>query len=94
MKIIIVTVILIILVGAFFAYRKFVPPSFSIETVDNLSKSGNFIFSGSKNTFNSTSGGSASGYDNWVVTYGSKDGRYSFDLYHNGEFVKNLSVIW
>lgn len=91
--VIIVLIILALLVGSFFAYRAFIPPSFSIESLDNLTKSGRFIFSGSENSFGPDKSGSASGYSGWVVTYGNKDGQYSFDLYRNGKFIKNLQTL-
>lgn len=92
-KAIYIVIGLAILIGGFFAYRAFVPPSFFIESLDNITKSGRFVFGGSENTFGPDKSGSAAGYADWVVTYGNKDGKYSFDLYHNGEFVKNLQTI-
>lgn len=77
-------------VGAFYLVRSKVQPSFSVESLDRVSKSGEFSFGGSKNTFSLNSAGSASGRNGYVVQYGMKDGLYTFELYKKGSFVKTL----
>ena len=76
---------LAVVTGGFFAYRRFVAPSFHIERYDFLKNKGVFVFGGNENTFSSQSGGTASAYGGWALKYGTKDGKtYTFDLYRNG----------
>ena len=80
--------------GIFFAIRSQITPHFSIERTDNLTKSGEFIFSGIKNSFGIGQGKSVSGRNGFGVTTGSDDGKtVYFKLYKNGTFVADLQRV-
>jgi hypothetical protein len=80
--------------GIFFAIRSQITPNFYIEEVDNLTKTGKFVFSGIKNSFGIGSSKSVVGRNGFVVTTGSDDGKtVYFKLYKNGNFVADLKRI-
>jgi len=87
--------ILALSVVTYFIARKYIEPKFSIESQDNITKSGTFSFGGNINSFSVNGGGSATSRNGYVVNHGSKDGKsVYFDLYKNGIFVRNLKTVF
>lgn len=76
-------------------YRANVPPSFSIEDVDLITKFGTVHFGGTSNNFDLNGGKSIAGYGNWsLVVAKTIDGKnITFNLYKNGQFVKTLQTV-
>ena len=79
-----------------FSIRSQIAPNFSIEGVDNLSKKGTFIFSGTENSFGIGQSKSVAGRNGYVVETGSSDNKsVFFKLYKNGDFIADFpSVIF
>ncbi len=85
---------LALLTGVALFIRSKIAPHFSIERVDKLNKTGDFTFSGVKNTFGIGQGKSVSGRNGYVVTTGSDDGKtVFFKLYKDGNFIGDLQSV-
>jgi hypothetical protein len=78
----------------YFGIIPHIQPRFAILSADNIEKEGVFTFGGKRNSFSMNKGGTAIARNGYSVVYGQSKGNYSFDLYRNGVFVKNLKTIW
>ena len=74
--------------------RSKTPPGFAVESINHLTKTGLFVFSGHQNSFGMGQGKSVSGRNGYVVTTNSDNGNsVIFKLYKNGEFIKDLQTV-
>lgn len=96
----IIAIVIILAVIAFIVARIYIPPAFSVDLIDNLTKSGKFTFGGVQNNFSLTGGVIVQGRSGWslqakpiIPTNGIPSPIVSFDLYKNGKFVKNLRTV-
>lgn len=85
---------LLVVVGfsIFYATKKLIP-FFYFENIDNLKKEGVFSFEGKKYTFDASKNGIIEG-KNYTLVYGPKNNLYSFDIFKNGNYYKNLDTIF
>lgn len=87
-------VVALIAIVAFLIYLKLKTPSFSIEKIDKIKKTGVFKFFGIENDFGLNTGKSVSGKNGYVLTTGSTNGNtVYFKLYKNGKFIKEIENI-
>jgi len=79
-------------IAIYFIHKK-MNPIFYFEEIDHLNKKGIFSFEGKLNSFDINKSGSIRG-KKYILVYGPKNGKYSFDLYEGDNLYKNLQTIF
>lgn len=92
-KYIIIGLLLITTTAVIYYYKEKLTPYFYFETIDNLKKEGVFNFEGKDYTFSKLENGQITG-KKYTLVYGPKGDSYSFDVFKNGTFYKNLDTIF